>query len=197
MKARRTGSAAQLDSCTRRQLPPKARREPMHHRKDRGSHGAARGSRVILHLIVAAIAGCSGSRQALGGSRPPSAPPLHQDTEFIEVNVRGSLPDLTFEFRDCSGKYEVIIRAIDFVRSNRAACTIQSDGWGIPTIWKYGSEGSGYELLRCEALTPGEYGVAVFGGWRGNAVLVIDEDGTARIENDLCEQHRSKQEPAR
>jgi len=173
----------------------------MYHRMNRcRSSITRRRSRIIilavLHLATMTIAGCSTSR-GRGEQRRPPAGPLHQDTDFIQVTVRGSLPTPTFEFRDCSGDYDVIMRAIDFGRDGAPTCMLESDNWAIPTIWKFGTEGPGYEVLRCEALRPGEYGIMVWGGWRGRAVLVIDDDGTARIENDLCEQHRSKQDPHR
>jgi hypothetical protein len=51
----------------------------------------------------------------------------------------------------------------------------------IPSTWKYGEAGDGYEVKRCKPLMPGEHRITVRGGERGWAEFHVAEDGTVTI----------------
>jgi hypothetical protein len=55
----------------------------------------------------------------------------------------------------------------------------------IPSTWRYGEQGPGYEA-NCKPLPPGAYHMVVFGGERGRAILVVGEDGAVKVDDQRC-----------
>ena len=135
--------------------------------------------------------GCSAGERA--AARPPVPVPRAvvaqglREADAVEIAVRGQYPRLEFHFIDCTtGRPPTWITEITIVRENRTVCTVTSPDKSLPPIWAYDASGGMQSENKCEALTPGLYGIKLYGGEKGRAEFEIAEDGTVSVKGLTC-----------
>lgn len=146
-------------------------------------------SRCLLAVI---LLGCSAAGERPRTRSPVRLPPevlargLRESNE-VEITVRGTYPDLTFHFVDCTtGRPSAWITEISIVRENRIVCEVEAADESLPPVWKYGTLGR-EPVEKCEALAPGLYGIDVYGGEKGRAEFEIAESGTVSVKGLSCQ----------
>lgn len=134
--------------------------------------------------------GCSASERA--GTRTHVSPRQDlvalgsRETNSVETTVRGRYPQLAFHFVDCvTGRDPTWITEITVVRENRTVCLVTSPEKSLPPVWHY-SDSVRTKPETCEPLTPGLYGIKLYGGEMGQAEFQLAEDGTVSLRGVTC-----------
>ena len=162
-------------------------------------------SRPIGVVATLAVVSCSGSTANSDAREPGHLLRRHPPAPIVEtydmaIAVTGKAPHVVFKFWECNfARPGTAVRSIDIARNNQTVCGVESAAHSIPSVWKYGQAGDGYEIVKCDPLVSGEYGVAVTGGEKGWAEFHVAEDGTVTITKGLtCGSMPSewKQEPS-
>jgi hypothetical protein len=110
-----------------------------------------------------------------------------REANAVAITVRGQYPRLEFHFIDCTtGRDPTWITEITIVRENRTVCTVASPDKSLPPIWAYDASVGMQAENKCEVLTPGLYGINVYGGEKGRAELEIAEDGIVSVRGLSC-----------
>lgn len=127
-------------------------------------------SHPIGVVATLALVSCSGASVNSDSRDPGHLLRRHPPAPIVEtydmaIAVTGKAPNIVFKFWECNfARPGTAVRAIDIARNNRTVCGVESAAHSIPSVWKYGQAGDGYEIVKCEPLVFGEYGVAVSGG---------------------------------
>lgn len=116
-----------------------------------------------------------------------------RERNSLEITARGQLHQLEFHFVDCTtGRPPTWITEIIVVRENQTVCLTTSPERSLPPIWEYGASVGGQSGEKCDPLTPGLYGIKVYGGEKGQAEFEIAADGTVSMKGLTCASLHSK-----
>lgn len=150
--------------------------------------------RCLTCVAALALLGCGTSSVNSDSHKPGyllarhGVPATHRETEDVAIAIDGKAPDIVFKFWDCKfQRPRNGISSINVAGNSQTVCRAElvDEYQSIPSVWKYGEAGDGYEIVRCKPLVPGEYGITVYGGERGRAEFHVSDDGTVTITKGL------------